>query len=94
MIHIAFFESYRYISGLNGSVVCVITLPAIPSGLSNHVSFKSPPYGSTFNVRYPDRFISGFVFIFSIGKSVCASPIFILLYSGRSPTENATIIDG
>ena len=37
-------------SGLSGDFPLTITLPAIPSGLSNHVLSIGPPYTSVFNL--------------------------------------------
>ena len=51
-----------------------ITLPAIPSGLSNQGAISIPPYFSTFNfTKFFSAVISALAFILNVGESLWAA---------------------
>ncbi len=72
IMHVFSFNCTGYVS--NAPLFSTHTLPAITSGLSNHVDSIIPPYFSVFMLTYTPSFsISGDSFILNAGESECAA---------------------
>ena len=80
--------------GRNILLLFTTTLPAIESGLSNHVLKIGPPYTSVFNLNIFSVIISGFGFILNPGESVCEPNILNPFFKFISvPSVNATTVE-
>ena len=80
--------------GKNRLSLFTTTLPAMESGLSNHVLKIGPPYTSVFSLNIFSVTISGFGFILNPGESVCEPNILNPFLKFISvPNVNATIVE-